>query len=70
MTRLIAPLAVTTLALCTAPAAAEIVFIKAGRLLDVEHGRYLEAPLIEVVAGNEDIGHTAVRSNTQFGDVI
>ena len=71
MTRFAVPLAITTLALIAAPAAAETVFIKADRLLDVERGRYLEAPLIKVVDGKVESveSSTNVPADTKLVDL-
>lgn len=55
-------LAATALLAAAAPAAAERVAVTADRLLDVESGRYLEAPVVVIVDG-------MVRSVTSGGDV-
>jgi imidazolonepropionase-like amidohydrolase len=71
MTRTTAALALTTLALFSGPLAADTVFVRAERLLDVDSGRYLESPLIEVVDGKVASvkSSTDVPANTKLIDL-
>jgi imidazolonepropionase-like amidohydrolase len=66
-----ASIALITLALFSGPLTAETVFIRADRLLDVDSGRYLESPLIEVVDGKVASvkSSTDVPANTKLIDL-